>query len=373
MRYLTLGVRGVWRRSGSRLLGRGIRLGSFVLVLGVCSMIAIACGGQGGGSGGGGGAQTLRLISFIPSNDILSRDVVPMWIDRVEEGTGGEVTIEWIGGPESIPQPDQFAAVRDGLVDINFNVAPYYTNEVPGILSVLLSPHTPSEERENGYFDYLDQRHEEAGVVYLGRWLSGLPFYFWSNEEFQTLEDFNGKSIRSNPQYHPVLLALDASPVDVGQSDVYTALERGVVQGFSWPILGPQEYGWTEVSPFLIDEPFMAESGTITMNPDTFQSLSPENQEVIREVTAEFETEMRDFFVEQEQQQRESLADAGVEAVTLSPEDSERFQEVWKEAHWQSLAEAAPDEVDELRSLLNSSEADEESDWVIPTQNRAAS
>lgn len=354
----------------SQAIGRGMRLSSFLLILSVCSMVAVACGG---GGGEGQGAQTLRLVSFIPSNDILTRDVVQMWIDRVEEDTGGEVTIEWIGGPEAVPQADQFGAVRDGLVDINFNVAPYYTNEVPGILSVLLSPHTPSEERENGYFDYLDQRHEEAGVVYLGRWLSGLPFYFWSNEEFQTLEDFSGKSIRSNPQYHPVLLALGASPVDVGQADVYTALERGVVQGFSWPILGPQEYGWTEVSPFLIDEPFMAESGTITMNSDTFQSLSPENQEVFREATAEFETEMRDFFIEQEQQQREALADAGVEAVTLSPEDSERFQEVWKEAHWENIAEAAPDEVDELRTLLNNSEADEESDWVIPTQNRAAS
>ncbi len=332
-------------------------------------MVAVACGGGSGGGGEGQGAQTLRLVSFIPSNDILTRDVVPMWIDMVEEGTGGEVTIEWIGGPESIPQADQFAAVRDGLVDINFNVAPYYTNEVPGILSVLLSPHTPAEERENGYFDYLTQMHEEAGAVYLGRWLSGFPFYFWTNAEIQTLEDFNGRSIRSNPQYHPVLLALGASPVDIGQADVYTGLERGVVEGFAWPLLGPREYGWTEVTSYVINEPFMAESGTITMSHDTFQSLSPENQEVIREATAEFEPEMRAYYVEQAEQEWAALEEAGVEAVKLSPEDSQRFQEMWKEAHWENLEGQAPDRVDELRDLLNNSEADGQSDWVIPTQS----
>ena len=349
-----------------------MRLSSFVLVLIICSTLAIACGGQGGGGGGGQGAQTLRLISFIPSNDIVTRDVVPMWMDKVEEETGGELTIEWIGGPESIPQPDQFAAVRDGLVDVNFNVAAYYSNEVPTIFSTLLSPHTPSEERENGYFDYLEQRHEEADVVYLGRWLSGFPFYFWSNQEIQTIEGFNGATIRSNPQYHPVLLALGANPVDVGQSDVYTSLERGVVQGFSWPVIGPQEYGWTEVTQYLIFEPFMAQTGTITMNSDTFQSLSSENQEIMSELTAEFETEMRDYFIELGQQEREALPDAGVETLTLSSEESERFQELWKDAHWQNLEEQAPDRVDELKEMLQQ-EPDAETDWMVPLQNQAAS
>jgi TRAP-type C4-dicarboxylate transport system substrate-binding protein len=154
---------------------------------------------------------------------------------------------------------------------------------------------------------------------------------------------------------------------------VYTSLERGVVQGFSWPVIGPQEYGWTEVTQYLIDEPFMAQTGTITMNSDTFQSLSPENQEIMRELTAEFETEMKDYFIELEQQEREALADAGVETVTFSSEESEQFQELWKDAHWQNLEELAPDQVDELRNLLQNSEADNETDWMIPTQNRAAS
>jgi TRAP-type C4-dicarboxylate transport system substrate-binding protein len=344
------------RRDFLKLSGAGIA--------GMTALGAAGCGSSGESGGGEGGAQTLRLISFVPTNDVITRDIVPMWIDKVEGGTNGEVEIEWIGGPESIPQADQFGAVRDGLVDVNMNVAAYYTNEVPGILSVHLSPHTPSEERENGYFDYLAQRHEEAGVVYLGRWLSGIPFYFWSNEKVDTLEDFDGKTIRSNPSYHPVLLALGVNPVDVTQADVYTSLERDVVQGFGWPILGPQEYGWTEVTDYIINEPLMAQSGTITMNSEALQSLSPENQEKIRDLTAEFETEMRAHFMEKAQRESEALREAGVEAVELSPEDSERFQELWKDAHWQNLEESAPEEVDELRSLLQE-EADEESDWTV--------
>ncbi len=116
-------------------------------------------------------AQKLELISFLPVDHMLTKDVIPMWIDMVEEELNGEIEIEWVGGPESIPSTDQFNAVKNGLVDINFNVSSMFANLMPEAHSMLMSSMTPREERENGYFDYMGERFEENGVQYLGRWL----------------------------------------------------------------------------------------------------------------------------------------------------------------------------------------------------------
>lgn len=332
--------------SSARLLTIG------VLVIGLTAMVA-GCGGQGGNQGGEGEeAESLRMVSFLPSNHQLTRDVVPMWIDRVEEETEGAVTIEWVG-PEAIPPEDQFQAVSDGVADVGFNVGTYYENQVPTIPSMQLSPYTPSRERDTEYFDYLTDTHEQAGVNYLGRWLSTSPFYFWNNEEIETPGGFEGATFRSNPTYNPILQEMGAEPVNVAAGDVYTSLERGVVTGFGFPILGPQESGWTEVTKYIIDEPYLVQNGTILINPDTFNSLSPEAQEGLRTATKEFEPEMQEHFVEAAQQEWDSIQqEAGVERVEFSSEDSDEFLNMWVDVYWGNLEDKAPDEVERLKELL---------------------
>ena len=105
------------------------------------------------------------------------------------------------------------------------------------------------------------------------------------------------------------------------------------------------------------------------MNSDTLQSLSSENREKIRQLTAEFEPEMRTHFRDQAQQEWEAVSDAGVEAITLPPEDSKQFQQLWKDAHWQRLEQQAPDRVNKLKDLLQE-EADGQSEWALPTQSQ---
>lgn len=270
----------------------------------------------------------------------------------VEEETDGAVNIEWVG-PEAIPPENQFQAVSDGVADIGFNVGTYYEDQVPTIPSMQLSPYTPSEERDTEYFKYLVDTHEEAGVNYLGRWLSTSPFYFWSNERIEAPGEFNGVNFRSNPTYNPILQELGAEPVNVAPNDVYTSLERGVVEGFGFPILGPQESAWTEVTKYIIDEPYLVQNGTILVNPDAFNSLSPEAQDGMRAATEKFEPQMQEHFEEAAQQEWETVQqEAGVERVEFSSEDSKKFLDTWVGVYWANMEEKAPSEVERLKELL---------------------
>lgn len=339
------------RLSRKDFLARGSAFAMAAAVTGPGLTILSGCGSD--SQQGGGGSQSLKLVSFLPSNNQLTRDVVPMWIDQVEEETGGSVTIEWVG-PEAVPTEDQFQAVSDGVADIGFNVASFYTNQVPEGYTMYLSPYTPSEERETEYFDYLAKKHEEAGVTYLGRWLGNVPFYFWTNERINTLDGFEGVTFRSNPTYRPILSELGAEQIDIVPGEVYTSLERGIVEGYGWPILGAREQGWTEVTNFVLNEPFIDrnQNAAIFANPERFRSLSSETQEAIRHATVNFEPRMMQHFAQETDQEREALEQEGVEAIQLSEEDSERFQTLWLEIYWQMVEEDFPQQANRLKNML---------------------
>lgn len=295
---------------------------------------------------------TFRVVSFLDTNHPFTKDIIPMWMTKMEEATNGAVKFEWIGGPESIPIEEQFNAVRNGIAEVGFNTSSYYAHLMPETLSLHLSPYTPEEERNNGYFKYLDDRFEEQGVMYIGRWLGPSPFYLWSNSEIKKLDDLAGLSFRSNPTYQDILEGLDVQPVTVTPSDVYTSLERKMVDGFGFPLLGPKTSGWTEVTNYIIDEPFLNQNGTILINDLAFQGLSDDIQETILTATAEFEKEMYTYFNEKNEEEWISIQAEGVEKISLSNGESEKFQDIVQQVYWDTLEKDAPGEVETLKELL---------------------
>ena len=323
-----------------------------VLVLAGCGSDGDTKGSAAEQDGNSNDPVTLSIISFLPENHQFTRDIIPMWMEQIEEGTDGAVKLEWIGGPESVPASEQFDAVSSGVVDIGFNTSSYYGHLMPETLSLHMSPFTPEEERGNGYFDYLNARYEEQNQVYLGRFLGPNPFYFWSNERVESLNDFKGLRFRSNPTYHEILQALDVSPVEVVPGEVYTSLERKMVDGFGFPLLGPHESGWTEVTKYIVDEPFLNQNGTILINKDSFGSLPSDIQEKMLEITAKFEHDMIAHFNAENEKTWKAIETAGVERIKLNEEDSKKFQEIVNQVYWDMFEVEVPDQVGQLKEML---------------------
>ncbi|RXT08039.1 TRAP transporter substrate-binding protein DctP [Ammoniphilus sp. CFH 90114] len=334
----------------------------------LCMMLAalvlavVGCGGQ-GTTGTSTQAQgdaapsspkpvELKAVSFLAVDHPFTKDVVPLWMKTVEEETQGAVKIDWIGGPESVPVKEQFDAVRNGMVDIGFNVSSYYGHLMPESHSLHLSPYTPWEEREKGYFDYMSKQFEGQGLVYLGRWLGPSPFYFWSNKEVKSLDELKGLKFRSNPTYHDIMTAVGMVPVEIVPGEVYTSLERKMVDGFGFPLLGPHQSGWTEVTKYVIEEPFLNQNATILMNSDAFNSLSPDIQEKMLELTAAFEKEMVEHFNQENEKEWNAIQQAGVTRIKLPDAESEKFRKLVRDVKWESLQKTAPEQYDDLKKLL---------------------
>ncbi len=231
----------------------------------------------------------LKLVCFLGSAEPITA-MIPIWVDLVEKKTGGSVTVDYKGGPEVIPATELIEAVRNGVVDIAFTATSWYEALAREMQALSLSELTPWEERENGYFDFFVERHKAIGVEYLGRWMSEYPFYICTSKEVTSSADLKGMTLRTRAGHlDRFMKSLGVNAISVDPGEVYSALEKGIVSGFSYTLVGPRAQGWTDYAKYVIDEPFYGkQNATIIANPGSWAKLSPEQQAQIMEATKEF-------------------------------------------------------------------------------------
>ncbi len=102
------------------------------------------------------------------------------WLNRwLPRNIPGELKIQYIGGPEAVKTPDQVQALQRGMVDMVFTTNAYYVSVLPEVDALKLSDFTPSEERANGAWTYLNELHQKVGLYYLARLGLGTQFHLY--------------------------------------------------------------------------------------------------------------------------------------------------------------------------------------------------
>src|SRR5690606_33206965 len=171
----------------------------------------------------------LRAVTYMPPSKYEdSMAVFKSWIEKVKEKSGGKIDIKIIGGPEVFAVNDQVNATSKGLVDVVLTFTSH-SPLVPEVETIFLSKVTPQQERENGYTNLLDEAHNKINMKYIGRASTNSGFYIFSRTPVHKLDDFKGMKIRSHTGYNPFFKDLGANPVGIGISEIYGALERGLV------------------------------------------------------------------------------------------------------------------------------------------------
>jgi TRAP-type C4-dicarboxylate transport system substrate-binding protein len=152
--------------------------------------------------------------------------------------------------------------------------------------------------------------------------------------------------------YVDFLKALGAVPISTSPGDVYQALERGVVDGFMWPLFSIRGYGWHEVSKYVVGPPFYKVSHPLLMNAKKWDSLPKHIQEVLMEalrleviaIDARTTEEIENEYVE--------LKKAGMEIIEFSPADTKKYLDMAYDEGWKGQLKMEQEYTNELRKLL---------------------
>jgi len=294
---------------------------------------------------------TLKMVTFLPKDDV---NLTAWWayVDEVNKRLKGEVVIKFVGGPEAIPAFKQFDAVRTGVVDMIFGCESYYGGAVTGAAYIHLSQLTPPEERKSGYFDLRADILKKQNIVYLGRPEYGPWFHLFTNKTVKKPQELAGQKIRTSATYEPFVKSIGAVPITLPGSEVYTALERGVVDGYAWSVLGNISMGWPEVCKYIIEPRIYAMNLENLINLNTWEKIPKPMQKLMSDLMIENEVKFTKVFVELGDKELQAMQAKGMKFIRFSPEDTKWYVDLAYKAGWDEVTKKNADLGPKLKKLL---------------------
>lgn len=295
---------------------------------------------------------TLKAAYFIPAGDSLFRKAYEDFVAAVNENGKGLVHIDGIIGPEAIPSRQLGAALRSGIVDIIGVPPSYLSGLVPGIEGMSQPSIKLAEMRTNGTWDALKTVLAERANAYPLAHFGEVSFHIFSNKPVSSVDDLKGLRIRTTGTYRAFVDAAGAVPVETSRGEIYTALERGVIDAY---INIPSEVkpsGWQEVTKYRIDPGFYSSSVLIAINLDTWKKLSDEQRAFLEKMGVYTETEIAQTLLEGDAAAADELEGEGMEVITLDEAEGDKLRTLAYEASWNNIVTQAPEFGGELRELI---------------------
>jgi TRAP-type C4-dicarboxylate transport system substrate-binding protein len=293
---------------------------------------------------------TLRAVSSFAEGSQISQGF-ERFIEKVNKDGKGVIQINYIGGPRAMPPFEVGNAVRNKVVDIANVTGAFYTNLMPEADAFKLIGKPMSEQRKNGTWAYINELHnQKLNSYYLARQFTPVPFHIYLNKKIDKI-DFTGLKIRVTPVYRDIVQALGGTPITTPPGEVYTALERGVVDGYGWPIIGIFDLGWDKVTKFRMEPAFYSVEVNVLVNNDVWKSLNDAQKKVLTEAALWLEGLDSTENLELVKAERERQAKAGIQTIDFSSSAAQDFLKKAYDVAWQSVIAKSPESGKKLREL----------------------
>jgi TRAP-type C4-dicarboxylate transport system substrate-binding protein len=272
------------------------------------------------------------------------------FIEKVNADGKGIIRINYIGGPRAMPPFEVGNAVRTKVIDVANVTGAFYTNLMPESDGFKLNAKPMSEQRQNGTWDYINQLHnQKLNAYYLARQFHNVPFHIYLNKKPEKL-DFAGLKIRVTPVYKDIVEALGGTAITTAPGEVYTALERGVVDGYGWPVSGIFDLGWEKVTKYRLEPGFYSVEVNVLVNLDSWKGLNDAQRKVLSDAAAWLEgLDSENVAVNKAEVERQTKA--GIQPIDFGPAEARKFIEKANEVAWQSVIKRAPEAGAKLRQL----------------------
>jgi TRAP-type C4-dicarboxylate transport system substrate-binding protein len=267
------------------------------------------------------------------------------FVDKVNERGEGVIQIDVRGGPEAIGMFQQADAVRDGIVDMAYAPGSFYAGAFPERDALVASNITAIEARENGGIDLINEIHQEKmGVYYLGWFDSGVTYNLWMVNEPEFDGDGNldvsGIRLRGNPVYNAFFTNyLGAQVIDIPTTEVYSGLERGIVDATGWTQIGLVDLRWDEFVRYRVEPAIFSTDLGVIINMESWSALSEEARDILQQVAIEHERDSVEKLRQRRDEEFAVLEERGMTTVALEGEAAQRYLEAARDETWARMRE----------------------------------
>ncbi|SNT70598.1 TRAP-type C4-dicarboxylate transport system, substrate-binding protein [Psychrobacter sp. LV10R520-6] len=229
---------------------------------------------------------TLRFSHFWPATSAMQTDVFEPWAKKLETESNGRLKVE-IYPSATLSEPENtYDATAKGIVDIGAQVQGYDAGrfpltqiaELPGLSS---SASQMSCMLQKLYDDGdISSEYEDTHLLFMMG--AGPGAFHTVDKVIRTPEDMKGMRIRRPSAIAgDIIEATGASPVGLPATDIYTSLQRGVIDGLSFAWSPTGDFRITELTNAHTNIPFYSSALLVTMNKDKYESLSDDLKKII--------------------------------------------------------------------------------------------
>lgn len=257
----------------------------------------------------------------------------------VKEDTGGRIDISIMPADSVVKYTETLDAVGANIIQMESTDPSYFAGKDPAfslignMVGAWSDPYQLFDMMENGGgFEIFDKLLNTYNVKLLGVACTGVEA-FVSKKPIRKVDDLKGIKLRA-PQgmVNNVFTAVGATPVNLPGSEVYTSLEKGVIDASDYTVFATnQAQGMNDIARFPIYPGFHSmPTMQLTLNLDVWKSLPDDLRKIVQKDIIRF----RDYMVEEHKRldlEAVKVAKAkGIEVVTWPEEEVAKFREIAK-------------------------------------------
>ena len=275
------------------------------------------------------------------------------WMDFVEKRSGGRLRIRpnWQGA--LLSSEHSLVELRHGVADIGL-ITPIYVKGGAHLIRVQSGFYSGADtvEEQVAMYRCLEAAHpqfarELHGLKVLAVQGGILPGIVTRNHPVRTLGDLRGLRIRAPSELLGVLHDLGADPVNMPMGDVYSALAKGVIDGVVAPMDTFRSLHFAEVAHWYTE--LSVPRGAYparAMALERWERLTDEEREVLEEGIPVWEAALARQTRIAQQEGLDAARAGGVEELPITPEEQQRFDELYLKEAQRGARELARFDID---------------------------
>jgi TRAP-type transport system periplasmic protein len=289
-------------------------------------------------------AQARELsVSTVLSDAFPWGQAAEKWAELVEERSEGRITLRVYPDARLVDgdQTREFSAMRSGLIDMAIGSTINWSPQVPELNLFSLPFFMPDEAAVDAVTggeagEMLFEAIESRGVVPLAWGENGFRQLSNSHGPVSAPGDLNGLTIRvvRSPLFQDTFTALGADPTPMSWADAQAALSRGAVDGQENPlsvfdVARIDQMGQT----YLTLWNYMNDPLIFAVSRRIWDSLSEEDQQILRETAAEAGEWEITMTREEESERLADIQARGVQVTELSDAQHQAFVQATAGVH----------------------------------------
>jgi TRAP-type transport system periplasmic protein len=302
--------------------------------------------------------QELRLLNAFDVRYPPTKILVQKYADTITAKTGGKITFR-LSGPEVVNAFQQFQPASSGAFDMLFSVQPYHVGTTSVSFGIYAVDPDPVKFRAAGVFDYLAKEYERFNLKLLaiipGQSAGIGAYQVMLREPVGPDGDLKGRRLRGNPLFLAFIQSLGGSMVNLQIGEVYSAMQKGTIDGATGPVTGAMDLKWHEVAKYAVRPSFGYIYQFLFIHQAAYAKLSPDVQKLVVDEAVALEVPGMKAMDEIQKTEDATLLKApGVIQTSLNPQKFATATKAFNDGIWETsvTSKATGDRAKEFQAFM---------------------